>query len=332
MAPTSQTEGDFDLWFSYYCEDDSSPYHVAWVDFRYVDGNNMAYLAISPIGMYLDSVVSGSYTTVASNYDEDTVDGQWYDMYIQCSGETVEVWRGLQGEALERVLKADNVEPTSTSKLRLSVYLNGTYRFDNIRLQRAGTAARSFEDDFEDGDYGNDPEWDVELGGWSVGGTTEKYVYDTTSDRSLLAIGNTAADYQADFLYTPTDTSGSLAVHLRHVDGDNWLRLTFESGLARLAQTFENTYSSLAVNDAADSDVDTQYAVSVLCDGSHVEVWRGLPGEDMTRILSGTPTVIPAQAGSQDTTLPAVIPAQAGTQDTTPPPSFPRKREPSTEL
>ncbi len=204
--------------------------------------------------------------------------------------------------------------------------------FDDIRLQRAETSWRGFKDDFEDGDYGNDPEWDVELGGWSVGGTTEKYVYDTTSDRSLLAIGNTAADYQADFQYTPTDTSGSLAVHLRHVDGDNWLRLTFESGLARLAQTFESTYSSLAVNYAADSDVDTQYAISVLCDGSHVEVWRGLPGEDMTRILSGTPTVIPAQAGTQDTTLPAVIPAQAGTQDTTPPPSFPRKREPSTEL
>ncbi|MBP8131054.1 MAG: hypothetical protein KA184_15860, partial [Candidatus Hydrogenedentes bacterium] len=103
---------------------------------------------------------------------------------------------------------------------------------------------------------------------------------------------------------------------------DDWGRTVTKSGTVPSERVFESVLPSFS-EGGRDGTVPNFV--------QHVEVWRGLPGEDMTRILSGAPAVIPAQAGTQDTTLPAVIPAQAGTQDTTPPPSFPRKREPRTQ-
>jgi len=53
-------------------------------------------------------------------------------------------------------------------------------------------------------------------------------------------------------------------------------------------------------------------------------VWRGLPGEDMMRILSGTPAVIPAQAGTQRNTP---FPRQRGNDGLVLVAGFPLSRE-----
>ena len=117
-----------------YMKETSDTGHVADVYFRFIEWNNMIYLSIKHDRMRIVKRVAGTYSLIVENMSAGSTEDIWYDVYIRCEGDHVEVWRGLQGKAMTKVLTTDAAPFADTEQARVMVYLgtDAEYRYDNL--------------------------------------------------------------------------------------------------------------------------------------------------------------------------------------------------------
>ncbi len=220
-----------------------------------------------------------------SNTNATTTADTWYDVYIRTEGSHMEVWRALQGEPLEKVLETDDVSTTQCNNLVLTSWYDNQPSFDNVRVLKARSTASSFSDDFSGG-----------LGDWSQAGswsTTNDFAENTNPSSSWQYILRDQAHTDGVFRCTYTLDSRSTAgtpyalIEVRGAtDFSDLLRIGFYDEFARVYERLDSTNYQLAQDTNVDSALDQAYDVTVVLEGDHIEVWRGVAGGTQTRIFA----------------------------------------------
>ena len=135
----SQTSDDLALWMSYYVEDEAtneSVYLRVWPPREDMDNNIV--LKIRPHAFSLYEEVGGETTTLGGNAAFTTAKETWYNLYIECDGDHIEVWRGTEGglmsqarvqistqKGTEIVKPARSTPPSRQMKARPSCTIGG---------------------------------------------------------------------------------------------------------------------------------------------------------------------------------------------------------------
>ncbi|GEM_PF-1796635 len=129
---------DGTVWFRYYLDDDSSGSMVAYVSFRYLDGNNRAAIRIYPFGMTLQDQNGGVWTTYDSDWSYKTVAeaDTWYDVCVHFEGPHASVWRRESGGgSMTKVLETDGLTITTSDAFSFNpVTSDDGMRFDNVEI------------------------------------------------------------------------------------------------------------------------------------------------------------------------------------------------------
>jgi RHS repeat-associated protein len=287
-ASIAQTEEVFDGWVSYYMADASAgKYLNIWLTFDGTVGEN---LEISGTQMKLKSIAGTDHDT---NTAATTTAAQWYDLYFKVNGTKIDVWRGKQGEGLEKVLSTTSaVSITANTHFYMLASGNGGSRFDNFRIMKPRSTSLSFTDDFSDNNYTASPAWTVHAGTWSA---ASGYLQNTAAPSIAPAVrqdfahrdftakyrfrinssGTTSADPRTSFIFRGNSTGTTNRIQAEFMKATNQLRL---------GQWASGTFSALVSNTSLTIAYDTDYDVQVVADGRHIEVWWAQAGNEMTKI------------------------------------------------
>lgn len=128
----SNSDADLALWFSYYCTDDTTG-NDGYVYFRIASGEYIR-LNLKPDKMVLLQKKAGQYTNLDQNSQATTEQGKWYDVYLECEGANVKVWRGESGQAMTEVLSTSSAGFLTSANLTFAMTSANAYRYDNIRV------------------------------------------------------------------------------------------------------------------------------------------------------------------------------------------------------
>jgi len=142
------TDPDFELWFSYRRAGNSPAEGVGVVYLRYMFSADTLFLVITPTNAFIvdrvwvvDPVTGESswdHINLDWNNDADTANNTWYDYYVRCIGQDVEVWRSEGGRPYELILATDEndvVRVVTTEYLPLSMQEGQTGGYDDILLR-----------------------------------------------------------------------------------------------------------------------------------------------------------------------------------------------------
>ena len=286
-ASTSQTEEDFDLWFSYYLGDTSAGKSMS-VRLRF-DGTDIDYMSIAADQISLSSITGG---TLDTNTGYSTLQSTWYDCYVKIRGTSITVWCGQQGKGLEQVLSTTSAS-SMTACTSFSI-AGGTSlpRLDNLRIMKAKTTDNSLSDDFSDNDYTSNPAWSINSGTWSAAsGYMQNTAHPTGAPafRKNFQNGDLVAKYRYSLRSSTTSADPRTQFIFRCNDGGatNRLEVTVvkQNSEVRLSQYDNGTISHLASKLSIPANFDTDYDMQVVADGKHVEVWWAEAGNALTKII-----------------------------------------------
>ncbi len=89
---------------------------------------------MKPHKMSLLQKKAGQYTVLGQNFQATTEQDKWYDVYLECEGADVTVWRGESGGAMAQVLSTSSAEFLTSASLYFSMTGTNKYRYDNIKV------------------------------------------------------------------------------------------------------------------------------------------------------------------------------------------------------
>jgi len=131
----AQSEDDVEVHYRYYRDSSSADETWAVVYVRMLGDASTDHLRVkmNENGCELQQRVNSSDTTLDtsnSGFTEDT----WYDVYVKADGCRVEVWKGLKGGDLTKVLSTSSASMTTSDNFMLNLFSNNVSRFDNARV------------------------------------------------------------------------------------------------------------------------------------------------------------------------------------------------------
>ncbi|MBI2425231.1 MAG: hypothetical protein HYV27_20560 [Candidatus Hydrogenedentes bacterium] len=280
-----KSHGDAAIDYSFQIGSDATAASSAGLRFR--DDNaspaDEVHVVFYEAAAYMVNYVSGSSVFLDGDSDVDSAPGVTYFVRVIATGSHIEVWRGLSTGTMEKVMETDSAGVASGAQVAFYAGSSSVVRFDDIRVTGAYSgAARSFADDFEDGNYTANPTWTPASGSWTVAGSTDKYLANT-SDGARLRKASTAVDgeLRLDYLMDVGSTfDDRLYVFPRFVDDNNYVSVVIFPDRMELRNKNNGALNYINLL-SADTALDTWYNLSVRVDGSRLEVWRGTAGGTM---------------------------------------------------
>jgi pectate lyase len=178
-VPGSSTWTDYAVQARVKVESSTDPYN-GWgmLMARWQDSKNYYYLALEDDGdVKIRKYVNESSTTMDSTGAGLALD-TWYTVTLEVSGSPTPTLRALINGTPVITVTDDTgtggyggAPPYTAGPCAVGSY-KGTVQFDDVVVTDLGTPATLFSDDFNDG---NDDDWTVQAGDWSV--VPENYVY-----------------------------------------------------------------------------------------------------------------------------------------------------------
>ena len=285
---------DGEYWYSYLIEDAS----VSGARSRFVLRRNMTSGdCIRVIFMANELAVKqysgGVLSDLTVNSNVTTESNTWYDVYVRASANVIEVWRGPRGGKLALVAKATNAAVLSGDALSFDVWTNTVVHLDDLRMCTARAANQSFTSTFN----GTFDGWVQNTGTFS---TANNYLTNTTPSVQCSMRRDTAnADFQMKFSYRDDSAIPGPwgQVRYRYADSSNFGYLVLYPASFTLRERRAGTDVTLT-SGAWSSTLGAWYDVTIIADGTHIEVWRGPKGGTQTRMCSVDNAVILSGAKS----------------------------------
>ena len=273
---------DGEYWYSYKIEDVSVSGARTRLLLRRTNATNDCIRILFNANSFNIKQQSGGVTTdLLTNSSIVTASDTWYDVYARAAGGTIEVWRGLRGEKLSLVGKVTNATVLSGEAVAFDTACNTVAHFDDLRMCTARTANQSFTSTFTGAFDG----WVAETGTWSA---ANNYLTNTSTGVQAAMRKDTAStDFQMKFSYR--DTSGTpgpwAQARFRYADGNNFAFLTLYPTSFGLSEKRSGTVVGLTSGSWTTTS-GTWYDVTVIAEGSHIEVWRGPKDGAQSRVCS----------------------------------------------
>ena len=273
---------DGEYWYSYKIEDTSVSGARVRLLLRRTNATNDCIRVLFNAGSFSIKQQSGGVTTdLLTDTSVITESDTWYDVYVRAEAGVIEVWRGLRGEALSLAGRATGAATLSGEAVAFDTSPNTVAHFDDLRMCTARAANQSFTSTFT----GSFDGWVQNTGTFS---TANNYLINTTPAIQCIMRRDTAnADFQMKFSYRDTSAIPGPwgQVRFRYGDSSNFGYFTMYPASFSLCERRAGTGVTLASGAWSTTSGDW-YDVTIIAEGSHIEVWRGPKGGAQTRMCS----------------------------------------------